>query len=595
MLLIALLIVLLLVVLETGRLVPDWTRNTIVAINATIVEELKRDDAVMIGDERCLKERLFLPCVEKSSHRAQFHAMFQQSSRVAWLQWVKFRDELFRTPTSTSTTTLPVSIEIPADKHNSDTIHDALYELNTLRFHLDLFSAAARDPLSTLFSAVWTLCSSMPPPRQLVVDRDTKADFKAHYTSNWYPLLLLLRYAKQVRSNSRDERDLELFTIEQLVAADKQYLASFDEYNSLREFPDRARELYLHYENEYLTSPELEEMAQATPFGTAERKGKRTVAYTSNLIDVADRRKLGNLFYRIRAYQELRLSAERKLRSSFGSRVRLDQWILAMQRSDEENVDVAGATNWTRSASDTQYLMIWQYQKSHLVWFVLHCLFALNELVADDELTLDLLYFVAHCLERFVECSVCQSHWLDGEQKSVAAYEQQYVLAQKRWSSRSTPTTARESSSQIAVMKDETGTSFTRVQSILDPIILSPSLYAIHVHNRIQSENVSPIKRLTRACLRGIQADYVSFATALVARMRKRVDGDDDTHEDNGRRVHTDSIVVERPEDVFANEMLRGIALTTDTVVVKKCNKTECDLEAERNAYRSLIYGNVNV
>lgn len=149
-------------------------------------------------------------------------------------------------------------------------------------------------------------------------------------------------------------------------------------------------------------------------------------------------------------------------------------------------------------------------------------------------------------------------------------------------------------------MKDETGTSFTRVQSILDPIMLSPSLYAIHVHNRIQSENVSPIKRLTRACLRGIQADYVSFATALVARMRKRVDGDDDTHEDIGRRVHTDSIVVERPEDVFANEMLREIALaptasTTGTVVVKKCNKTECDLEAERNAYRSLIYGNINV
>lgn len=508
--------------------------------------------------------------------------MFRQSLRVARLQWDKFRDSLLGPETFGEQQGIPAHIDIPSNKLTNGIVHDAIFELNSLRFHTDLFAAAERDPLSTIYSAVWTLCSSLPPPRQLIDDRESKTNFKSHYTGNWYPLLLLQRYvARLLRRDDRD--DFELFTIEQLVAADTQYLSSFDEYRALRDFPEKARELYTRYEQEYLTSPELMEMARRTPFGTAERIDRKRVAYTNELTDVRDRRKLANLFYRIRAYEELRSLVERRLRTFFGrDSIHLDQWILAMERANEESIDDDGYDGNAADDPNTQYLMVWQYQKSHLVWFVVHTLFALNEHVADDELTLDLLYFVTNCLERFVECGMCNEHWVEGEAKSFALYEQQFAFAEKRWKTRVSGDNGNvgRQSSQLQALKDEAGSSFTRVQSLLDDVLLPPSMYMIHVHNKIQSENVSPYKRLTRACLGGIREDYAFYAYSIEDYVVQRTT----------RLVRRDAL--DRPEDVFANEMLRNVATSNRSINDEATRtRTACDLANERNAYAMVIFG----
>lgn len=524
--------------------------------------------------------------------------LFGQSLRVAWLQWLRFRNALLAdNATNAPGNLIPDIVNIPHDKLTRETIHDCIFELNTLRFHRDLFAAAEREPLTTVYSAVWTLCSSLSPPRQLIEDRATKMTFQAHYTSNWYPLLLLQRYVKRlgdralpVNDEKSDDDDVgvddnddetEMFTVEQLVAADKRYLDSFDEYAALRDHPEKARELFAHYENEYLSSGMLERMAEWTPYGTVERTDRDRVAYTADLRSVSDRRKLGNMFYRIKAYEETRSLAELRLRAIIKKDgVRLDQWLLPMERADEESVDEAET-----DPANRQYLMVWQYQKSHMVWFVVHTLFALNELVADDELTLDLLYFVTNCLERFVECGLCHGHWEEGEQKVCAMYEEQFAFAYKRWKSRND---RNRSLSQTQRLYTDSP-SFTRIQALLDPINPSPAMFMIHVHNRVQSENVSPHKRLTRACLRAIRNDYAQYASAIANELTRDVRRPD---------VNTRTDVVEKSDQIFVDDMLRDLTtvFTSQTTVDTGTARDEinCDLSSERRAYTEIIVGKNN-
>lgn len=536
--------------------------------------------------------------------------MFKQSRLIARQNWTRFlkRNERERNEFTVHYNARSLPARVTFRNAHDQTMHDTMFEVHSLRMHDDLWRAAENDPLGTIYSLAWTLCASLPPPQELIQDPNRKKVSYTEYYANWYPFVLLHRYAMKLRervstasssspsssssssslitspsttsstsltsssplltssstssslsssslslsennnnanNDKNKQNEIELFTVEQLVEADRRYIRSFEELKKLQDNPQTLRRLYMDRENEYLTSDSFKRMASATPFGCMERVSASEIVYTENLYDVRRKKRLTNLFKRIESYDKLRDQCEAKLRKIFssyattsGKPLSLNCWLLSMLRRDEDTNDFDADYNeeneyvandvddrekdnndkeTTRDFSK-EYVVYWQYQKSELVWFLLHVLFALNDSVRDDRLNRDLLYYAANHLDRLIECGMCSEHWNRYGRKIWRMYDERYGFAEDEWRKRARSMV--EGNSRLETMWKVL--SYARVQAQTDPMLPQPDMYMLYTHNSVQGDNVSMRKRLTNTCLQSLRMDYALYALLIEAAIDNR-------------------------------------------------------------------------
>lgn len=546
--------------------------------------------------------------------------MFQQSKIIADLNWKRFAEV---NNLKEVEDVEHVTFKIPSI--TDDALHSTLFELDTAKFHKDLWQACEVDPITTIYSAVWTLCCTLPPPMSLVSQleskdtsssssgsNDTTRDVSpSDYYSSWYPFILLHRYIYTLRNRYRKnpEKEIELFTVEQLIEADKQYLAALNAYKRPNDTIDNIRADYERHEIEYLTSPMFIRMSANTPYGTVERNEYDQVRYVRNLANV-DPRRMSSLFHRVQAYEPLRSQCEQTIRQLFDNRFHLNVWLFPMLYDVEDQVD-----SWkTVTIKDRRYVMYWQYQKSELVWFVLHTLFALNRITHNDEHTFDLLYFVSNYLKKFIECGMCLEHWKNDGMPLFQSYETMYTSQAKQWKDRLSVNEKSNNTTSLTQQHQRmyNNLTFTILQDNLDYVQQPPDMFMLHMHNSVQSKNVSSSKQLTSACIRSLRNDYTYYAMLIEA--SSCFNNDDvsgSTYENRVSQIfeiaRTRIDILTDACHIFTSDMLYYIA------VVRAQNKEEaskslipssnevispsqrCELYNERRSLESLITGKYSV
>lgn len=553
--------------------------------------------------------------------------MFRQSRRVAQLNWQKYiqSSEISNgvvkldidddngiggvdgggngdgAPDRGNDFPLPRSVYLDESQLSDTKVHDVMFELNTLRMHVDLWDAAERNPLSVIYSATWTLCASLPPPVELFQsDRSRPSSDEAvryeEYYGNWFPFILLHRYMDRLhKRNHLSAGDVgaeipALFTVEQLIEADKRYVAAFEQYKAFKDTPQLARDLYERYEQEFLLSPVFDTLANGTPFGAIERRDRSTIDYVTPLANVREKRRLTNLFKRIESYETLRVQCEQRVRNEFPDTVapfRLTFWLMPMLRRDEDTT----AFPERHTESREHYVMYWQYQKSEIVWFVLHTLFALNQLVQDDQLSLDLLFFVSEYLERLVECGVCHEHWKRTGKELWRMYEREYTFLQHQWDERramlpNVPTAQLETLAKSA--------SFVRIHSTLAEYHTPADLYMLQTHNNIQTENVAPNKRLTQSCIESIRDDYLYFALLLEANVSAGTASEIGRRSSNILQIAKERAdVLQLESDIYLGDMLRVCLIEKTDRIATVAELRRHSLSRERRSLYNLVAGRV--
>lgn len=392
---------------------------------------------------------------------------------------------------------------------------DATLNLNRVHFQTRLFDAASRNPISTIYSLIWTICYTIQANTKDTENVGTTAE----YGSVWYPMFLLQKYMariKQILMTSRDknakpEEAVGLTELEQILAADVAYERLLREnYPGYADETEREAVLALRKKNinAYLSSTVFRRQCERTPFGTVETAPQTNpdasdtpsyqLLYVDRLLDVSDPRCLIFEFERTLAYEFVREQAEASLRQMFpryheSVGIEFESYLMSSTCLD--------VVTWGDKVDKDKlrYAMYWQYQKSTILWFVMHTLFALNELAGNEETTEDLLFFVAHHMERFLQCKICQNHWkseLDGGQRDWLAHEEEFM----RW-------------------RKIRNSSVTPFMQILDRIDRTREydLLLLETHNSIQGRRVNMNKFLTRAALEAIRLDYANFAQTLAS------------------------------------------------------------------------------
>lgn len=569
--------------------------------------------------------------------------MFKQSKLIAQQNWTRFlkRNERERNEFNVHYDSRSLPYRVTLKKPHDQTIHDLMFEMHSLRMHNDLWRAAEHDPLGTLYSAAWTLCSSLAPPQELITNPTRENIPYAEYYANWYPFVLLHRYAiklrervsnnsntsKNITKNSnnverKNDDEMELFTIEQLIEVDRRYIQSFDELKNVRNDTKLLRRLYVSRENEYLASETFRRMALGTPFGCVERVNSTEIVYTSNLLDVRRKKRLTNLFKRNESYDRLRDQCESKLQKLFPSYVtmkneplRLNCWLLSMLRRDEDTNDFDehynedsgyergydddndnnhsnnNNNNNGNSSNDStydpsrEYVVYWQYQKSELVWFLLHGLFSLNDSIRDDRLNRDLLYYVANHLERLIECGVCSEHWKRHGSKIWKMYDERYCFAENEWRKRARSMV--EGNTQLENMWKVL--SYARVQPQIDPTLPQPDQYMLHTHNTVQGDNVSSRKRLTRTCVESLRSDYALYALLIEAAIGDR----EHATTINRLSMQRDDVLTSE-SDIYLENMIHEYTMNPTSATTRTSSPVtlrKCDLTLERRSIMNTIHG----
>lgn len=523
--------------------------------------------------------------------RAREDAGFAQSRAVAELNWSAFRS------------TLDISspdVEVVLDRHksNKSILMNAIFELNTFHTHRALWQAATDDPLSTVYSVAWTLCSSLGPPQSLLQkprEKLEKSEAVEHYYGTWYAFGLLHKYVdhlwrRALPTQMSKEPMAQLFTLEQLLHADAEYVNSFEEVRELRtqNKSEEVRKLFRQYERDYLASQLFLSTLGKTPFGAVQRADIGTaedyeirLQYVS-LHDLSDRNRLSNSFRRIECFEALRVQCERSLQTAFptynstrsGRKLQVNNWLLALLNTSDN--DIVFAAEPSNEDSDSQeYLLYWQYQKSGLVWFLVHTLFALNDLARNDDLNADLLFFVSEHLKRLVECGVCEAHWKEYGQPAWRTYCSWYETTRTSWEKEA---------------KQFNNESFYNYYSTLGNPGTQPDLYMLRTHNAIQATNINGKKRLSDTCLRAIRIDYLQLAMAVEASVvpSEHSSEVDDRLRTLYRNERTDVLTGE--EQVFTEKILMQLAKDIGPLPsIEEVRRNQ--LAAERRSLYNVMHG----
>lgn len=408
---------------------------------------------------------------------------------------------------------------------------EATIAFNRVHFHQQIYNALSANPLSTLYSLAWSLCLHIEGKIEeyndlhWFTDRNAPYPNDAEYIRVWFPFILMHRMTEQlsrlignlasedkeyVSNASREENNL--FTLSDIRAAEKRFRQSFysvlygndeisDDHSLSPDELNTTRSARYHADKEaYLSSPLFHYQCQRTPYGLSEvyaledknsNENRYRMRFIPNMSDLSDKKKVLYNFKRYQAYEPLRIRAEQVLRARFPhyhakQGIFLDSWLFGAISPDE-------ATTTTES-NQRSYVVYWQLHKSAILWILVHSLFALNDCLNNLMLE-DLLWFIAHDLERFIECGLCHSHWTSagGGQASWQAREENFIRQQH---------SAGANDSISRVNKMATGDSF--------------DLKMLRTHNDIQMQNVNPAKGLTEAALNALRKDYAHFAGALM-------------------------------------------------------------------------------
>lgn len=454
-----------------------------------------------------------------------------------------------------------------------------IVNFNRRYFHEQIYQALESDPLSTLYSIAWTLCmtcfSTLNDDKKSQTTRDSEY-IKTWFP---FILLhrMLVRCAKiideisprsngttnsreqTVHGNNNDARDESgsasetrhrdsspyydvLFTTDELRVADDRYYESYSELINATTSEERSS-IYERDCDAYLNSRLFERLMTNTPYGLYEsfRKGKLAssnsgerrsddeiwLRYVNRVNDVRDKRRFVHAFKRYQSHETLRSNVERILRERWSILrrenthhdkrnnvpiVRLNSWLFGMSCYNEEIFFDAPTASSTR---DGKYALLWVMQKSSLVWFLLHSMFALNEIM-DGAMTEDVVWFVANGLERFIDCGMCKAHWQTKGQPRWRDVERKI----ERSGDTSIGAAAANSGFRRGV--DETGgggggnvnVTSLPILATWNALVRDIDLLLLQTHNDVHTD-IDTSLCLTQAALYALRKDYVNLALLI--------------------------------------------------------------------------------
>lgn len=374
------------------------------------------------------------------------------------------------------------------------------------RFHEQVFDAIAANPLSAMLSLAWTICSTSMGVSAAMRDDE--------YAAIWSPFVCLANGLSAMQdlyspaTPSSTNTNTSSTTTTSSSSSSSSALNLFD-YDDLRA-ADLAYIKYETNEQALLDGELFRELANQTPFGTYEIDsvpatlanaiptagfdamrdppedegwviGGRRYRWVARPISVSDRKRYYAYMPRHAALSRLRLQAELGLRKKFARYharrgLHLTPWLLAshpiVSTASTRRSDTNTASNSDDDDNSTEQprLLIWQAQKSALVWLLYHTIAAFARLLNDRGLRDDVLVAV-RSLDRFIDCGLCAHHW---RTRHLAEYE-----------------------------------AMTAGQDDLD-------LRLLQTHNRIRA-SIRPDTELTDAAVHALQQDYLNVARALAA------------------------------------------------------------------------------
>jgi hypothetical protein len=379
-------------------------------------------------------------------------------------------------------------------------------------FHRQIFDAIEKNPISALLSLAWTICSTCFNVSTKMTDKE--------YLSVWSPFICLTNVLTSLEGKWRKIDQVSIFDVDDLRLADRNFIRVIEERSKLSD--EERKQLT----TERINSDLFVELLGNTPFGTYQISntlgtsakpyassndrewtiGNTTFTYIYSPLNVSDRERYLVMFVRHETNDRLRRQAEERLQKLFPAYhsrygIHVYPWMFATHEKEE---------NGSRA-------MIWQMQKSALVWILYHSIGALVT-VNDDRLMLKDFVATVRCMDNFVECGLCLNHW-------VSQHKRKWNLIAKT----------------IGDYEQSTEHMFS-LDNRTKQRAMELDLTLLVTHNDIQ-ESIDPRLKLTEAAVYALREDYMNLARSIVLALSDRTVSDTQTtfkssvfHKDDTRK-----------------------------------------------------------
>lgn len=360
-------------------------------------------------------------------------------------------------------------------------------------FHRQIFDAIEKNPLSSLLSLAWTVSSTCFNVSTKMTDKE--------YMSVWSPFICLVNALTGLASKWRTTERIALFDLDDLRLADRQFISVIEQRAKLND--EERKQLT----EERINSELFIELLENTPFGTYQINnavgttakpyaskndrewtiGNTTFTYVYSPLNVTDRERYLVMFVRHETSDRLRRQAESRLQKLFPAYhakygIHVYPWMFATHECEE---------NGSRA-------MIWQMQKSALVWILYHSIGALVT-VNDDRLMLKDFVATVRCMDNFVECGLCLNHW-------ITQHKRKWNLIERSMEE--------EDGGNARSVKGTKGNYVFSLDNRTQRRAFELDLALLVTHNDIQ-ESIDPRLKLTEAAVYALREDYMNLARAI--------------------------------------------------------------------------------
>lgn len=362
------------------------------------------------------------------------------------------------------------------------------------QFHAQVFDAFQANPLSSLLSLAWTICSTSFSISPKMTEHE--------YLAVWSPFFCVvnvLSYLENKLANRTAPTTTRPFDVQDLRLMDRQFVDSVRA--TLKLEPDARKELT----RQRLSSDFMEQLLTNTPFGTYQISdvatpahgaasvgsdaewtyGAKRYTYVRSPVNVLDRERYFALYARHETANRVRVQAESELRQRFAAYhqlygLNINVWMIP---THEKNQDGSRA-------------LIWQMNKSALVWILYHALAALVAVADDQRITADFIVTV-RSMDKFIECGMCLHHW-------KTRYAPLWDLVYEEY----------KQLNEQGAFHDTTNASHY-------PRSMDVDLRLLATHNDVQT-SIDPRLRLTSAAVHALREDYLNLARSLVMAVAAR-------------------------------------------------------------------------